>query len=244
MKLAMNQPYFFPRPGYFAMIKKVDIFCFMNFPQIGNRSFVNRNKIKKNNEVKWITIPIEKKFKNNSIENIFFNKLDLMKLYSKVFDYYKGSRYFNEVRFFLEKNLSTFNDRINLADFNCKTIKSISHKLGINTKFINLDKKYIKNNSIDDHSSSEIMKKTFLSFNTKEVYNFFTGVEKRIPPFDNGNFFEKNEIHLYQQNYILNESNTITQNFNLSILDILFHYRHEDVLKLIEKNDNYKLINF
>ena len=45
IKIAIQQPYFYPYLGYFKLIKSVDKFVFFNNVQYIRRGWVNRNRI-------------------------------------------------------------------------------------------------------------------------------------------------------------------------------------------------------
>lgn len=73
MKLGIMQPYFFPYPGYFALIKATNKWVVFDTPQYENRSWMNRNRIIDPNKDGWMyfTVPVKKhplKSPLNSIE--------------------------------------------------------------------------------------------------------------------------------------------------------------------------------
>ena len=58
------QPHYLPWIGYFDLIKRSDVFVFLDDVQYIKREWKNRNKIRKNpksEEVKWLSVPIDKK---------------------------------------------------------------------------------------------------------------------------------------------------------------------------------------
>ncbi|NCC94317.1 MAG: hypothetical protein EOM10_13715 [Opitutae bacterium] len=61
MKLGIMQPYFFPYPGYFDLIRKTDRWVVFDTPQYTPRTWMNRNRILHPAEGwQYITVPVEK----------------------------------------------------------------------------------------------------------------------------------------------------------------------------------------
>jgi hypothetical protein len=58
MIVAIMQPYFFPYIGYFQLIKNVDVFVYLDDVQYIKGGWVNRNRILKDGEASWITLPV------------------------------------------------------------------------------------------------------------------------------------------------------------------------------------------
>ena len=60
MTLAIMQPYFFPYLGYFQLLAAADTFVFIDDVNYQKGGWINRNRIKRDGEVWWITIPVRK----------------------------------------------------------------------------------------------------------------------------------------------------------------------------------------
>lgn len=58
MILAAHQPAFMPFGGYLDRIAKADVFVFLNGVQFEKGSFTNRNRIKTQHGVRWLTVPV------------------------------------------------------------------------------------------------------------------------------------------------------------------------------------------
>ncbi len=58
MIVAIMQPYFFPYIGYFQLIEYADVFIYLDDVQYIKGGWVNRNRILKNGEASWITLPV------------------------------------------------------------------------------------------------------------------------------------------------------------------------------------------
>ena len=74
MKVAINQPYFFPYLGYFKLIQECDVFVVFNDVQYIRRGWINRNRIRCNNkEFQYLTVPIDKSCRTTIIKDIKIN---------------------------------------------------------------------------------------------------------------------------------------------------------------------------
>src|SRR5215212_3251829 len=61
MRLAAVQSNYIPWKGYFDVINQVDEFVFLDEVQYTRRDWRNRNRIKVNGSLQWLTIPVEVK---------------------------------------------------------------------------------------------------------------------------------------------------------------------------------------
>lgn len=55
------QPTYLPWPGYFDLIQRADVFIFLDDVQFSRQSWQQRNRIALNDELHWLTVPIEKR---------------------------------------------------------------------------------------------------------------------------------------------------------------------------------------
>ena len=58
MKCVILQPSYIPWRGYFHQIQKADVFVFYDDVQYDDRGWRNRNRVKTDRGVKWLTIPV------------------------------------------------------------------------------------------------------------------------------------------------------------------------------------------
>ena len=58
MKIAISQPTYLPWIGYFDLIDQVDLFVFLDNVQFAKRSWQQRNRIKTNQGLRWLTVPV------------------------------------------------------------------------------------------------------------------------------------------------------------------------------------------
>jgi hypothetical protein len=72
-KLAVLQSNYIPWKGYFDIIHDVDLFVFYDEVKYTKNDWRNRNIIKTNTGLKWITLPCGKNY-NLSIDEVRFNK--------------------------------------------------------------------------------------------------------------------------------------------------------------------------
>jgi len=152
-KIAISQSNYIPWRGYFDLINYVDIFVFFDETQFTRRDWRNRNKIICNNDIKWLTIPLQNK--GNYFESILNMRVKdnrwIGDHLNKIKSYYARSKNFKK-NFEIIKKIY---DKINsdkLSDINQGIIKEICKVLEINTKFYNstefVSKKIIKNPSV------------------------------------------------------------------------------------------------
>ncbi|MDN5881408.1 MAG: WbqC family protein [Nitrosospira sp.] len=67
MKVAIMQPYFLPYIGYFQLMHAVDVFVCFDDVQYINRGWVNRNRILVRGRPNWVTMPVVKANRKDSI---------------------------------------------------------------------------------------------------------------------------------------------------------------------------------
>jgi hypothetical protein len=140
MKVSILQPHYFPYVGYFNLIKRSDIFVFLDDVDYIKREWKNRNKIRLNNsstETSWISIPISKIYhKNFKIINVKLNKQDLVEAQNqqinKLKNSYLKSPYFDQMMGIFKLNMEM--EYNNLSELNINTIQSFFKLLKINTK--------------------------------------------------------------------------------------------------------------
>jgi WbqC-like protein family len=60
MIVSIMQPYFFPYIGYFQLAACSDIFVFHDDVQYIKGGWVNRNRILRDGQPRWLTLPVRK----------------------------------------------------------------------------------------------------------------------------------------------------------------------------------------
>lgn len=135
-KLAVLQSNYIPWKGYFDIIHDVDLFLFYDEVKYTKNDWRNRNIIKTNNGLKWITLPCGKNY-NLSIDEVQFNKeINWQKEhYSLLENSYKDTPYFNKYKNFLNY-VYCEREWDYLYELNRYLIMHISREfLGIKTEF-------------------------------------------------------------------------------------------------------------
>lgn len=58
---AIMQPTYLPWPGYFELVQRADVFIFLDDVEFSRQSWQQRNRIALDDELIWLTVPIQKK---------------------------------------------------------------------------------------------------------------------------------------------------------------------------------------
>ena len=120
------------------MIHQVDEFVFLEDVQYTKRDWRNRNIIKTNKGLKWITVPVENNSRNQLIYEVKINNNEqwARSHYDIIRQNYFYAPYFKQYKEFLEHIY--FDKKFNtLSELNIYTTTLIARKLGISTKFVN-----------------------------------------------------------------------------------------------------------
>lgn len=139
-KVAILQSNYIPWKGYFDIISYVDEFVIFDDVQYTKNDWRNRNQIKIQNGLKWLSIPVHYSYKGIDTQNI--NETEV-KNFDWTIDHlnnikqaYKKSPYYNEILNIIEPiylgKLPT-----NLSKINKIFIDLVCDYLGINTRITN-----------------------------------------------------------------------------------------------------------
>ena len=131
MKICIMQPYFIPYPGYYLLNKNVDLFVILDDVEFNRRGFVHRNKIKINNKVSWLTLPLKKQSRGILINNLEF---DLKGLQIKKFLKKSELILKNDNINFLKKDLLNF--ELRPIEYLLNLNNTITDKMKITKKII------------------------------------------------------------------------------------------------------------
>lgn len=66
-RVAIMQPTYLPWPGYFGLMKSVDLFILLDSVQFARRSWQQRNQIKTANGPIWLTVPVLSKGRRDQL---------------------------------------------------------------------------------------------------------------------------------------------------------------------------------
>jgi hypothetical protein len=132
-KIAILQSNYIPWKGYFDIINMVDEFIFHDDLQYTKGDWRNRNKIKTNLDVKWLSIPIRQEKMSQLIKDTqVVDKRWAKKHWAIIKQNYSKARYFKTYKDFFE-DLYLNNTELFLSQINYKFIFEINKILGINT---------------------------------------------------------------------------------------------------------------
>lgn len=128
------QPTFLPWLGYFSLIENTDVFVFLDNVQFEARSWQQRNRIKVNKSVSWLTIPVSLPFgRSTRIDQALINTEHFSgsKICKTITQSYGGKKGFD----FISDNIfKIFLDPPrNISGFNIKLINEIAKALRIET---------------------------------------------------------------------------------------------------------------
>ena len=221
---AIVQPHYLPWIGYFDLIKKVDIFVFLDDVKYVKREWKNRNKIRKtptSDEYKWISIPITKKHSEYNINQatISISENIWKKQHSQsIKEVYEYSPFFNEFSSEI-LNLINKNDFKFLSDLNIKLIE-------IGCEFLNIKKNFVRSSEFDIRASKK--EDRLIKICKKLKMNNYIANNKTYEMVDLENF-NKNSINIIPQNFVQTQyqQKYKDQNLrwlsNLSWIDYIFN---------------------
>ncbi len=135
MIVSVHQPNLFPWLGYFDKISKSDKFILLDdaqFPK-GNALWINRVYCLINNEKKWLTIPVDRKYSGvKAIKDIQLDQKNNWrpKLEKQLFFTYKKCEHFEEVMPWVENAINSTEPMLSI--FNEKIILDLVNRFELN----------------------------------------------------------------------------------------------------------------
>jgi len=216
--LSVMQPTYLPWIGYFGLIKTSDIFVIYNTVQLTKRSWQVRNRIKTKDGDLYLTVPIKKTNKRDSLKivdaEIDYTEDWQRKHLNSISHAYKKSKYFDEVYHVVESCISK--KYTSLSELNSSFIINICNLLGIQTE--------IHFSSDIDYSGkkSDALVSICKYFNTTK-YKSVKGSMDYI--LDDRKLFSDNNIELIWHEYIHPVYEQQHGEFlsHMSILDCMFN---------------------
>jgi hypothetical protein len=134
-KVAILQSNYIPWKGYFDIINDVDLFIFYDDVQYTKNDWRNRNKIKTNDGIKWLTIAVESNLSTKICEVTFKEPRWNIKQWETIKQFYKKAPFFKQYKDFFE-SIYLNQTYSTLSEFNQQLIQKISADiLGIDTEF-------------------------------------------------------------------------------------------------------------
>lgn len=134
--VAITQSNYIPWKGYFDMINRSDVFVLYDTAQYTKRDWRNRNRIKTQDGLKWLTIPVRVKGQfYQAINETRVSDRDWRYKHWKMIEYnYKRAPFFSEYGPVVEE-LYLGCDSEFLSDINLRFLKGICQILNIKTEF-------------------------------------------------------------------------------------------------------------
>ena len=133
-KVAILQSNYIPWKGYFDLINKVDEFILYDDVQFTKNDWRNRNVIKTNQGLKWLTIPVrQEKFDQLIKDSKVSDKRWAKNHWATLSQNYSKSKYFKDYRELFEP-LYLASEYDYLSDINYKFLTVINEALAIDTR--------------------------------------------------------------------------------------------------------------
>jgi len=222
--VAIHQPNYLPWLGYFAKIKKCDIFVFLDDVQFSKNSWQNRVNIKSPNGKQFLTQPVNR---SNGIftatnEINFSTCLWKAKHLKSIELNYKKAKFFDEFFPIIQNILN--NESEKLAQFNINAVQNICDYLKLDISFYKSSEIKAKGNS--SQRLINIMK----SFN---AFNYIHGMGANS--YQDVQLFKENNINLIPIEYKFREYKQLWGEFipGLSILDVCFNLDKESIFNML-----------
>jgi hypothetical protein len=133
--LSVMQPSFLPWIGYFNLIKESKYFIFYDDVQYDKNGWRNRNKIKLNSKIEWLTVPVitKNRFRQLIMDVEIDNQKDWKKNHlSKLHHAYSKYKHYSFLLPLLLEGYKT--DTNKLSDLNISFIKIFLAALGIESE--------------------------------------------------------------------------------------------------------------
>lgn len=133
-KIAILQSNYIPWKGYFDLINMVDEFIIYDEVQYTKNDWRNRNIIKTNQGLKWLTIPVRQKSLNQLIKDTkVIDRRWNKKHWSSLSQNYAKATYFKDYKDIFERLYLDSKEEF-LSEINYNFITKINKLLGIKTK--------------------------------------------------------------------------------------------------------------
>lgn len=247
MKLAINQPYFFPYIGYFQLIESVDTFIMYGNLKFVKETWINRNRLLANGQAFLVSLPIENKNKTQLIKDVKISKNNRIHWISEMEKHllinYAKADYFKEI-FTLIRNILSSIDSDYLQDFNAQSIQQICAYLDIDTVIINDNDRYLEvEKDLIEIYSKDSVREYLIEKKTMRIIKFcqflkantFHNLPGGTILYDKG-FFKQQGINLHFIEMPKVQYKQFCSDFvpHLSIIDVLMHTGKEGTQRIIK----------
>jgi hypothetical protein len=135
--VAILQSNYIPWKGYFDQIRAVDLFIILDDVQYTKNDWRNRNRIKTQAGLRWLTVPVitSQKF-GQTIEQTQVARAWVRKHWSTLHQSYSRARYFDQYGPVLQTLFERVADEPMLSALNSALMRSICDMLGITTPIV------------------------------------------------------------------------------------------------------------
>lgn len=137
MKVFISQSNYIPWKGYFDAINEADVFVLYDDAQYTKGDWRNRNRIKTDSGLQWLSIPVQTKGKNyQKINEVkVLNQHWIIKHWKSIVHNYQKAPFFNEYSPMFEDLYMTAMGYQFLSQLNYHFLTAIAKKLEIKTDF-------------------------------------------------------------------------------------------------------------
>lgn len=230
------QPFFFPYPGYFSLIKATSKWIIFDIAQYEKNSWTNRNRIINLNSDDWkyITVPVKKHKLRTSISSIEIqNNINWKEKIIGQLDYYRRhAPYYKRVVEFLHEAIKI--EFKCLSELNIHTLKATCSYIGLDFSFEIFSEMGIQLEPV--HESDEWALNICKAMGVTEYIN-----AERGQLFMNKNKFLNNNINLKFLEFGFPEYDQKREEFipGLSILDAMMFNSPAELCHML---DEYQLV--
>ncbi|WP_246050700.1 WbqC family protein [Asticcacaulis tiandongensis] len=137
-QIAIMQPTYLPYLGYFALMKQVDTFVFLDDVQLERRSWQTRNRILSGQDIITLSVSLQKHKQTDRLDSIYLaDSPDWRSAHlNNLTQAYRRAAYFAEGYAFIQDFLTRFSNNARLVDLNIALIATAAAKFGISPVFI------------------------------------------------------------------------------------------------------------
>lgn len=135
-RAAILQSCYIPWKGYFDIIAMVDVFVVYDDVKYSKNHWHNRNLIKTQHGLKWLTVPVSRSHNIDSIDNMRIARPFAHKHWRSIAQSYAKAPFFKKYSEKLEHCFKTAGTLENLSAVNVLFLKTLCEELGIRTEIL------------------------------------------------------------------------------------------------------------
>lgn len=227
MIVTIHQPEYLPWLGFFDRIIASDVFVILDHVQYQKHGFINRNRIKTANGEMWLTVPVDKKMKLDSIREVEIKNVEKWqeKHFKSISQSYSKAPYFSMYKHIFDEIFST--SWCHISQLNIHIITQILNALGVK-------KEIYKSSELDVKGESDEMLINICEKLNAETYLCGQGGKLYMDL----EHYQKADINVVFREFdhpTYNQLYTGSVGFlpYMSIIDLLFNHGEES-LKIIQ----------